>query len=138
MQPYRGDLEVRQSVRLRNRPAPIYEEIPKEMETEEENKERPFHVIESTTAESQASRNRPNVTFKPIPEIVEQDSESETKNTPRDENIERQIPPQLIALERIPSDDSGNSESEQLTVRNDAPERLLDTDHDSQNESQRD
>ena len=93
LKPYRGDPEVRQSVRLKNRPPPIYEEIPSEIETEEENEDRPFHVNESTTAESQAARNRPRVTFRPIPEIVEQDSESETENTPQDENIERQTLP---------------------------------------------
>ena len=76
LKPYRGDPEVRHSGRLKNRPPPIYEEIPNEIETEEENEDSPFHVIESTTAESQAARNRPKVTFKPIPKIVEQDPES--------------------------------------------------------------
>ena len=94
-------------------------------------------MIESTTAESQAARNRPKVTFKPIPEIVEQDSESETEVTAHDEIVERQTSPQLTAYETIPGDDSENSESERSTVRSDAPERPLDTDHDSQNESQR-
>ena len=135
---YRGDPEVRQSVRLKNRPPPIYEEIPNEIETEEEIEDRPFHVTESTTAESQAAKIRPKVTFKPIPEIVEQDSESETENTAYDENIERQTLPQLTAYETIPGEDSKNSESEKSTVRNDAPERPLDTDHGSQSESQRD
>ena len=129
---------MRHSVRLKYRPPPIYEEIPNEIETEEEIEDRPFHVIESTTAGSQAARNRPKVTFKPIPEIVEHDSESETENTPRDENIERQALPQLTVYETIPWDDSENSESEKSTVRNDAPGRPLDTDLDSQNESQRD
>ena len=138
LKPYRGDPEVRHSGRLKNRPPPIYEEIPHDVETEEEIEDRPFHVIESTTAESQAARNRPKVTFKTIPEIVEQDPESETENTPRDEDIERQTSPQLTAYETIPGDDSENSESERSTVRHEAPERLLDTDHDSQNESQRD
>ena len=73
---------MRHSSRLKNRRPPIYEEIPKELEDEEENEECPFHVIESTTAESQAARNRPKVTFSQIPEIVEQDTESETENTP--------------------------------------------------------
>ena len=91
-------------------------------------------MLKSTTAESQAARNRPKVTFKQIPEIVEQDSESETENTPRDENNEGQTSPQLTAYEQIPGN---NSESERSTVRNDAPERPLDIDHDSQNESQR-
>ena len=95
-------------------------------------------MIESTTAESQAARNRPKVTFKLIAEIIEQDSESETENTSRDENIERQTLPRMDAYERIPSDEPENSESEKGTVGNDAPERPLDTDHDSQNESQRD
>ena len=95
-------------------------------------------MIESTTAESQAARNRPKVTFKPIPEIVEQDSDSETEITPHGENVERQTSPKLTAYETIPGDDSENSESEQITVRNDAPERPLDIDNDSQNESQRD
>ena len=95
-------------------------------------------MIESTTAESQAARNRPKVTFKPIPEIVEQDSESESENTPRDEDSERQTSPKLTAYETIPGDDSENSESEQITMRNDAPQRPLTTDYDSQNESQRD
>ena len=72
LKPYRGDPEVRHSGRLKTGPAPIYEEIPNDIETEEEIEDRPFHVIESTTAESQAARNRPKVTFKPIPEIVEQ------------------------------------------------------------------
>ena len=137
MKPYRGNPEERHSGRLKNRPPPIYEEIPNDEETEEENEDSPFHVIETTTAESQAARNRPKVTFKPIPEIVEQDSESETVNTEYDENIERQASPQLTAYETIPGDDSENSESERSTVLNEAPGRPLDTDHDSQNESQR-
>ena len=138
LKPYRGNPEVRHSVRLKNRPAPIYEEIPNDLETEEENEDSPFHVIEPTTAESQAVRNRPKVTFKPIPEVVEQDSESETENTAHDENVERRTSPHLTAYETIPGDDSENSERERSTVRKDAPERTLDTDHDSQNESQRD
>ena len=89
-------------------------------------------------AESQAARNRPKVTFKTILEIVEQDSDSETEITPHDENVERQTSPRLTAYETIPDDDSENSESERSTVRNDAPERPLDTDNDSQNEPQRD
>ena len=44
----------------------------------------------------------------------------------------------MTAYERIPGDDSENSESEKSTVRNNAPEGTLDTDHDSQNEWQRD
>ena len=36
--PYRGDPEVRHSGRFENRPPPIYEEIPNEIETEEETK----------------------------------------------------------------------------------------------------
>ena len=138
LKPYRGDPEVRHSIRLKTRPPPVYEEIPNEIKTEEENKDRPFHVIESTTAELQAAKNRPKVTFKPIPESVEQDSESETENTPRDESVERQTLPQLTAYETILGDDSENSESERSTVRNNAPERPLRTDHDSQKESQRD
>ena len=93
-------------------------------------------MIESTTAESQAARNRPKVTFKPKPEIVEQNSKSETENTAHDENVERQTSPQLTADETISGDDSENSENERSTVRNDAPERPLDTYHDSQKESQ--
>ena len=138
LKPYRGDPEVRHSGRLKNRPPPVYEEIPNETETEEEIEDRPFHVFKPTTAESQAARNRPKLTFRQLPEIVKQYSESETGNTSRDENIERQASPQLIAYETIPGDGSENSESEQITVRNDAPERPLDTDHDSENESQRD
>ena len=137
LKPYRGDPEVRYSSRLKNRPPPIYDEIPHDIETEEEIEDRPFHVIETTTAESQAARNRPKVTFKTIMEIVEQDSESQTENTAYDENTECQASPQLTAYETIPADDSENSESERSTVRNDAPERPLDTDHDSQNESQK-
>ena len=67
LKPYRGNPEVRHSGRLKNRPPPIYEEIPNDVETEEENEDSPFHVIETTTAESQAARNRPKVTFKTIP-----------------------------------------------------------------------
>ena len=125
---------MRHSVRLKNRPPPIYEEIPNEIETEEEIQDQAFHVIESTTAESQAARNRPKVTFKPIPEIVEQDFESETEITAHDENIKSQTLPQLTAYETIPGDDSENSQSEKITMRNDALEGLFHTDHDSQNE----
>ena len=138
LKPYRGDPEVRHSGRLRNRPPPIYEEIPNEIETEEEIEDRPFHVFKPTTAESQAARNRPKVTFSQLPEILEQDSEMETESTSRDENKERQTSPQLTAYETIPGDDSEDSESEQTTVRNDAPEIPLDTDHVSPNDSQRD
>ena len=95
-------------------------------------------MSESTTAESQAARNRPKVTFKPIPEIVEQDSESEIENASQNKTNEGQTLPQLTAYETIPGDDSENSQSESGTVRNDAPERPLDTDLDSQNELQRD
>ena len=138
LKPYRGNPEARHSGRLKNRPPPIYEENLNDVETEEENENSPFHVIETTTAESQAARNRPKVTFKTIPEIVEEDSELETETTAHDENVERQTSPHLTAYETIPGDDSENSESERSAVRNDAPERPLDTDHDSQNESQRD
>ena len=138
LKPYRGDLEVRHSVRIKNRPPPIYEEIPNDVDTEEENEDSPFHVIESTTAESQSARIRPKVTFRAIPEIVEQDSESEIENASRDENNERQTSPPLTAYEKIPGDDSEHSESEQITVCNDEPERPLDEDHDSRKESRRD
>ena len=137
LKPYRGNPEVRHSGRLKNRTPPIYEEIPNDVETEEENEDNPFHVIETTTEESQAARNRPKVTFKTIPEIVKQDSDSQTEITAHDENVERQTSPHLTAYETIPGDDSENSESERSAVRNDEPERPLDTDHDSQNESQR-
>ena len=63
---------------------------------------------------------------------------SKIENASQDETIERQTSPQLTVYETIPGDDSENSETEQITVRNDAPERPLDTDRDSQNESQRD
>ena len=42
LKPYRGDPEVQQSVRLKNRAPPIYEEIPNEIETEEEIEDHPF------------------------------------------------------------------------------------------------
>ena len=138
LKPYRGDPEVRHSGRLKNRPPPIYEEITNDVETEEEIEDRPFHVFKPTTAESQAARNRPKVTFSLLPEIIEQDSESENESTSREENIERQTPPPLTAHETIPGDDSENSEGEEITVRSDAPERPLEVDHDSPNESQRD
>ena len=124
--------------RLKTRPPPIYEEIRNDIETEEEIEDRPFHVIESTTEESEAARKRPKVTSKPKPEIVQQNSESDTENTSRDEHTERQTPPQTTAYETVPGDDSENSDSERSTVSNDAPERPLDTDHDSQSESKRD
>ena len=130
LKPYRGDPKLRHSFRLKNRPPTIYEEISNEIETEEENEDRPFHVIESTTAESQAARKKPTVTFRQLPEIEERDSESKTENTAHDENIERQILPQLTAYETKPGDDSEKSESEKSTVCTDAPERPLDTDHD--------
>ena len=133
LKPYRGDPETRDSARHKNRPPPIYEEILIEIETEEENDDRPFHVFKPTTAESQATGKRPKVTSRRIPEIVEQNSESEIKNASRDESSERQTSPQLTTYERIPGDDSENSEGEQITVLNDEPERPLDTDHDSQN-----
>ena len=138
LKPYRGDPEVRQSGRQRNRPPPIYEEIPNDVETEEENEESPFHVFKPTTAESQAARNRPKVTFSQLPDIIEQDSESELESTSRDENNAGQTSPRLTAYETIPGDDSKNSESEQITVRNDEPERLLEENNESQNESQQD
>ena len=103
LKPYRGDPEVRHSGRLKNRPTPSYEEIPNEIETEEEIEDRPFHVFKPTTAESQAARNRPKITFSELPEIVEQDSESEAENISRNENIERQASPQLTAYEIIPA-----------------------------------
>ena len=138
LKPYRGDPERRQSVRQRNRQPPIYEEIPNDVETEGEIEDSPFHVLKPTTAESQAARNRPKVTFSQLPEIIEQDSESENEKTSRDENNERQALPHLTAYETIPVDDSENSESEQITVRNDEPKGPLGANNDSQNESRQD
>ena len=51
LKPYRGDSAVRQSVRHKNQPPPIYEAIPNEIETEEEKNDRPFHVFKPTKAE---------------------------------------------------------------------------------------
>ena len=73
LEPYRGDPEVRQSVRHENRPPPIYEKIPNDVETEEEIEQCPFHVYKPTTAESQVARTRPKVTFSQLPEVIEQD-----------------------------------------------------------------
>ena len=131
LKPYRGDPEVRHSGTLKNRPPPSYEEITNEIETEEEDEDRPFHVIESSTAESQASRNRHKVTFRLIPEIEEQDSDSEIETASQDKTDKRQISPLSTAYEKIPGDDSKTSASEHITVRGDGPERLLDEDHDS-------
>ena len=133
---YRGDPEVRHSVRHKNRTPPIYEEKSNEIETEQENEDRPFHVFKPTTAESQAASNKPRVTFSQLPEIVEQDSDSENENASRDESNERQILPHLTTIGRILGDDSENSKSKQFTVRNDETERLLDEDRYSLNESQ--
>ena len=138
LKPYRGDPEVQHSGRFKNRPPLICEEILNEIETEEEFEDRPFHVLKPTTAESQTTRNKPKVTFSALSEIVEQDSESETEDRAHDESIERQTPLQSTAYETIPGDDSEASESEQLTLRSDAPEGPFDTDRDSQNELQRD
>ena len=138
LKPYRGDPEVRHSVRQSNRPSPIFEENPNDVDTEEEKKDRPFHVFKPTTAESQAARKKPKLSFKQLPEITEQDTESEIENTSRDGNNEPQASPQLTAYEKIAGNDSESSESEQFTVRNDEPERLLDANNDSQNESQQD
>ena len=98
LKPYRGDPEVPHSGTLKNRPPPIYEEMLNEVETEEEIEDRLFHVFKPTTAESQAARNRLKVTFRQIPEIVEQDFESQTENTSRDENNERHTSPQFYRL----------------------------------------
>ena len=95
-------------------------------------------MFKPTTAESQSARNRPKVTFSQLPDILEQDSESELESTSRDENNAGQTSPRLTAYETIPGDDSENSESEQITVRNDEPERLLEENNESQNESQQD
>ena len=46
--------------------------------------------------------------------------------------------PPSTAYETKPGENSETSESEQITVRDDGPERRLEEDHDSKNESQRD
>ena len=133
-----GDSEVRHPFRHKNRPFPIYEESPNDMKTEEENEDHPFHVFKPTATESQAARNKPKLSFRRIPQILEQGSEPETENASRDENIERHTPPHLTTFERIPGEHSKNSKGEQISVRNDEPERPLDTGHNSKNESQQD
>ena len=138
LKPYRGEPEVRKSVRHKNRPPPIYEEIPNDVETEDENENRPFDVIKPTTAESQAAENRPKWRFRPMPEIVEHGSESNIENASRDESNECPTLPQLTVYETMPEDDSESGEIEQITLRNDETERPLDTDHASIIESQRD
>ena len=52
LKPWRGGPDVRHSGRLKNRPPPIWEEVPNDVETEEETEDRPFHVFKPTTAES--------------------------------------------------------------------------------------
>ena len=41
--------------------------------SDSETEEAPFHVYRPTTAESQAAKNRPHVTFNDIPEIASDD-----------------------------------------------------------------
>ena len=108
------------------------------METEEENEDLPFHVYKPTTSDSQATRHKPKVTFRPLQVTVEQNSESEIKNTSSDENNKRQTLPQSTTQETIPGNDLENSESEQITEHNDEPERFFDADHESQTEPQQD
>ena len=138
LKPYRGDPEVRKTVRHKNRPWPFLKKIRTKYKPKRKAKTARSTFLHRQRQSLKLPKNKPKVTFREITEIVEQDFQSEIENASRNENNKHQILPHLTTYGKIPGDDSKNNESVQITVRNDELERLLDEDHVSQNELQQD
>ena len=78
LKPFVGDTPPRRSERRKKLVVSNYEELPNiSEETESEIDGLPFNVFNPTTAESQAARNKPHVTFDDVPKVAEKASDEE-------------------------------------------------------------
>ena len=69
---------MKQSERLAIKTSPNYEEIEDESDSsDQETKNRPYHVFCPTSAVIQANRNRPHVSFHDIPRVISAENDKE-------------------------------------------------------------
>ena len=82
LKPYLGESLPKRSERVATKTLPSYEEVADESDSsDQETENRPYHVFRSTSAEIQANRNRPHVSFHDVPRVINAESDEETTLT---------------------------------------------------------
>ena len=113
LKPHIGEPEVRRSKRNSARPTPLFEEISNvSNESDKEIEDRPFHVFSETSAETQANRNRPHVTFEKLPVVIEESqSEDDDREVshPYEEVPPKQHSPPIATYKQIEENDGDDN-----------------------------
>ena len=82
LKPYLGESLPKRSERVATKTLPSYEEVADESDSsDQETENRPYHVFRPTSAEIQANRNRPHVSFHDVPRVINAESDEETTLT---------------------------------------------------------
>ena len=74
---------------------PSYEEVADESDSsDQETENRPYHVFRPTSAEIQANKSRPHVSFHDVPRVISAESDEETTLTNCPLYIDVPVPPE--------------------------------------------
>ena len=80
--PYLGESLPKRSERVATKTLPSHEEVADESDSsDQETETRPYHVFRPTSAEIQANRNWPHVSFHDVPRVISAESDGETTLT---------------------------------------------------------
>ena len=78
LKPYLGEYLPKRSERVATKTLPSYEEVADESDSsDQETKNRPYHVFRPTSAEIQANKNRPHVSFHDVPRVISAENDKE-------------------------------------------------------------
>ena len=82
LKPYLGESLPKRSEQLTRKTLQNYEEIDDESDSsDQETENRPYHVFRPTSAEIQANRNRPHVSFHDVPRLISTENDEEVSLT---------------------------------------------------------
>ena len=80
---------AKRSERVATKTLPSYEEVADESDSsDQETENRPYHVFRPTSAETQANRNRPHVSFHDVPRVIIAENDEEVSLINRPLNID--------------------------------------------------
>ena len=78
LKPYLGESLPKRSERVATKTLPSYEEVADESDSsDQETENRPYHVFRPTSAEIQANKNRPHVSFHDVPRVISAENDEE-------------------------------------------------------------
>ena len=78
LKPYLGEFLPKRSERVATKTLPSYEEVADESDSsDQETENRPYHVFRPTSAEIQANKNRPHVSFHDVPRVISAENDEE-------------------------------------------------------------